>query len=66
MIIFVEDSFLISKSLTLTNFRVKPSTYQLYSVITVSHTTGANIDTVERSVAEFGNICLTPKDGHAL
>lgn len=30
---FVVESFLISKSVTLTNFSVKPSIYQLYSVI---------------------------------
>lgn len=63
---FVEESFLISKSVTLTNFSVKPSTYHLYSVIAVSPTTGANIDTVERSVAEFASICLALKYGHTL
>lgn len=63
---FVEESLLISKSVTLTNFSVKPSIYQLYSVIAVSHTTGANIDTVEGSVAEFASICLALKYGHTL
>lgn len=63
---FVEESFLISKSVTLTNFSVKPSIYQLYSVIAVSPTTGANIDTVERSVAEFASVCLALKYGHTL